>query len=243
MPIHDWTRVPPGLYHHFHQSWCVAIADRLNAGVLPKNHFALVEQRVGRPEADVLAISADRNGSHAPDSGGVAIAEPKAKIVERLVSDEVWYAKRANRIAVHHLGEIVAVIEIVSPGNKHSERALKAFVDKSASLLEGGTHLLIVDLFPPTPRDPAGLHSAIVAGLGETPTQLSADKPLACVSYHCDGDLIAYIEPLAVGDPMPDMPLFLSLRGHVVVPLAATYDATWAACPQPIRDLVAPPAA
>lgn len=240
MPIHEWTRVPPGLYHHFHQTWCVAIADRLNAGVLPKDYFALLEREIDVHEADVPVLM-DRNGSLTRERGRVA--EPRTRIVQRFALDEVWYAKRANRIAVHHLGEVVAVIEIVSPGNKHSERALKAFVDKSASLLESGTHLLIVDLFPPTPRDPAGLHSAIVAGLGESPTQLSADKPLACVSYHCDGDLIAYIEPLAVGDPMPDMPLFLSLRGHIVVPLAATYDATWAACPSSIRDLVAPPAA
>ena len=25
MPIHDWTRVPSGLSHHFHQDWSIEI--------------------------------------------------------------------------------------------------------------------------------------------------------------------------------------------------------------------------
>jgi hypothetical protein len=25
MPIHDWTRVDAGIFHHFHQQWIVAI--------------------------------------------------------------------------------------------------------------------------------------------------------------------------------------------------------------------------
>ncbi|MGL6096079.1 MAG: hypothetical protein ACRC7O_09820, partial [Fimbriiglobus sp.] len=41
-----------------------------------------------------------------------------------------------------------------------------------------------------------------------------------------------------VGDPMPDMPLFLTPDEWVPVPLEATYEATWAVCPEPIRELV-----
>jgi hypothetical protein len=43
MPIHDWTRVYAGIFHDFHQRWCVRIQDRLNAGVLPPDHYALLE--------------------------------------------------------------------------------------------------------------------------------------------------------------------------------------------------------
>ena len=56
MPLHDWTRVPAGLFHHFHQSWSIRIADALNAGMLPQGAVALVEQRSGRREAEVLTI-------------------------------------------------------------------------------------------------------------------------------------------------------------------------------------------
>jgi hypothetical protein len=44
MPIHDWIRVPPGLFHHFHQEWSIEIARELNRGLLPTGFSALVEQ-------------------------------------------------------------------------------------------------------------------------------------------------------------------------------------------------------
>lgn len=42
MPIQDWTRVPAGLFHHFHQDWSVEIVRALNRGILPKGVAALV---------------------------------------------------------------------------------------------------------------------------------------------------------------------------------------------------------
>ena len=58
MPLHDWTRVPSGLFHDFHQSWSIRIKDALNTGRLPRGTIALVEQRSGPREPDVLAIEA-----------------------------------------------------------------------------------------------------------------------------------------------------------------------------------------
>lgn len=48
MPIHDWTRVPAGLFHHFQQSWSIRIADALNAGILPPG-LAPPTRRHGTP--------------------------------------------------------------------------------------------------------------------------------------------------------------------------------------------------
>ena len=56
MSIHDWTRVPAGLFHHFHQDWSIEIARALNRGRLPAGLSALVEQRAGLREPDLLAI-------------------------------------------------------------------------------------------------------------------------------------------------------------------------------------------
>jgi hypothetical protein len=36
MPIHDWTRVDAGIFHHFHQRWIGVITDVLNQRLLPK---------------------------------------------------------------------------------------------------------------------------------------------------------------------------------------------------------------
>ncbi len=61
MPIHDWSQIPPALFHDFHQSWSIRIKDALNAGRLPRGIAALVEQRSGPKESDVLAV--ERHGS------------------------------------------------------------------------------------------------------------------------------------------------------------------------------------
>ena len=44
MPIHDWTRVEAGIFHHFHHRWITSISDTLNAGMLPAEYYALAEQ-------------------------------------------------------------------------------------------------------------------------------------------------------------------------------------------------------
>ena len=49
MPVHDWSRVGAGIFHHFHQRWMAAFSDCLNDGRLPPDHYALAEQ-VDGPE-------------------------------------------------------------------------------------------------------------------------------------------------------------------------------------------------
>jgi hypothetical protein len=45
-----------------------------------------------------------------------------------------------------------------------------------------------------------------------------------------------FVEPVAVGDVLPDMPLFLEPEFYVPVPLEATYQSTWEGVPQFWRD-------
>jgi hypothetical protein len=101
MPIHDWSKVPAGLFHDFHQSWSIRIKDALNAGRLPKGVAALVEQRAGPKEPDVLAIESKRGaGWETASNGGVATIErPITRIVQR--NTRSIYADRANRIVTH----------------------------------------------------------------------------------------------------------------------------------------------
>jgi hypothetical protein len=154
-------------------------------------------------------------------------------------------AMRGNRVVIRHrLGEIVCVIEIVSPGNKAGRSALRAFVEKSVEFLRHGVHLLVIDLFPPTPRDPQGIHKAIWDVFDEDePFELPPDKPLTLAAYVA-GDLVAgiettaYVEPIGVGDSLPDMPAYLDRSVYVPVPLEATYQTTWSSCPADMRELV-----
>src|SRR6202044_2257622 len=102
----DWSRVPAGLFHDFHQSWSIRIKDGLNAGRLPRGVVALLEQRSGPRESDVLAVEsrAKTPRSEFGSAGGVATMEPPVtRFVSRTTKE--FYATRANRIVIkHHLG-------------------------------------------------------------------------------------------------------------------------------------------
>lgn len=244
MPVHDWTRVDAGLFHAFHQSWTISICNALNAGVLPPNYFALPEQRIRSPIPDVLTLElSPRSQESSDDSGGlgVAIAPPRARVTRRIEAKR--YALKANRITVRHRhGKVIAVLEIVSPGNKATQAAFRAFVEKSSDLIEQGVHLLVVDLFPPGPRDPHGVHKAIWDEFEEEDFELSPDKPLVLASYDADeDDQTAYVETVGVGDELPDMPIFLRPQHYVPVPLEATYQTTWNVFPAALKGLLEAP--
>jgi hypothetical protein len=50
----------------------------------------------------------------------------------------------------------------------------------------------------------------------------------------------AFIEPVAVGDPLPDMPLFLDDDFYVNVPLEETYRAAFEVQPKRWRRVLEP---
>src|SRR5437868_1802425 len=150
MPIHDWTRVDAGLFHDFHQSWTVTLRNALNTGSLPSEYFALVEQNIRGPIPDVLTLRlspAPEKTSNGTVALAVEAAPPRTRLIRRTEVDR--YTEKANRITVRHRhGEIVAVIEVMSPGNKGSQADLRALVEKSADLIRQRIHQLIIDLFP-----------------------------------------------------------------------------------------------
>jgi hypothetical protein len=239
MPIHDWSRVPSGLFHAFHQAWSIRIMSALNSGILPKGMSALVEQRANGWEPDVLAI--EERGKRRPkfeDDGGLLTLEPPAtRMVFR--TDEEVYADKANRIVVkHQLGRTLAIIEIVSPGNKDSRVRIGDFVEKAAEFIRNGVHLLVVDLFPPTARDPLGIHQLIWNELTDEAFEFPAGKDRILASYEAGREKVAYVEPVAVGDDLPNMPLFLAVGKHIKVPLESTYQLAWTDCSEGLREVV-----
>ena len=156
-----------------------------------------------------------------------------------MTADVDRYAHKANRIVVRHeLGKVLAVIEIVSPGNKHSAHAIRSFVEKTAGLLFDGINLLVIDPLPPGPRDPQGIHALIWSEITEHSFELPSDRPLTVVSYQTEPIKTAYVEPIAVGMALPTMPLFLEDEFYVDLPLELAYQETWNALPQPLRQLV-----
>jgi hypothetical protein len=240
MPIHDWTRVDANLFHHFHQMWTMTICNALNGGLLPKGYSALVEQHAAGVVPDVLALQRrSRPNRPVEPTGGAVITATPPKMRHVIRAQREISAARGNRITIRHpLGRVVCVIEIVSPGNKGSRSALRSFVEKTVDFLKHGVHLLVIDLFPPSVRDPQGIHKAIWDEIDDQPFELTADKPLTLAAYVADVPKTAYVQPVGVGDLLPDMPAYLDPDSWIPVPLEATYQATWASCPEDMREAV-----
>lgn len=155
-------------------------------------------------------------------------------------SDLEFYRRKQNSVTIHHVSgdRIVAIVEVVSPGNKSSRRALRSFVEKAAELLDRRIHLLVLDLHPPGARDPRGIHGAIWEELTGKEFDPPPGKPFTLVAYESALTVRAYIEPLQVGDALNDMPLFLEPGAHVPVPLERTYSAAFAAVPRRWRRVL-----
>jgi hypothetical protein len=246
MPVHDWTRVDAGIFHAFHHSWIEEIARALNGGILPPEYYALPEQHAAGFGPDVLTLQEkpDDNSDKppVPGTGRLALAAPK--LPPTAETDIAFYRSKQSSIAVRHASgdDIVAMVEIVSPGNKASRKPLRAFVDKAVSLLEQQIHLQILDLLPPGRRDPNGIHGKIWEEIAGQDYVGPADKPLTLVAYESDVRIRAYVVRVAVSEPLSDMPLFLAAQKAVDIPLEATYQAAVAAVPRRWRRVLEAPA-
>jgi hypothetical protein len=216
----------------------------LNAGLLPPDYYALAEQIAGGLGPDVLTLEsvraeparADDDETRTGSGGGnsVALTAVPPKVRFTATAEPETYARRRSRIAIRHStgDQVVAMLEIVSPGNKGSRHALRSFVEKAVELLDAGIHLLVVDLFPPGPRDPQGIHGAIWSEIVDDDFQLPAGQPLTLVAYSAGEVKRAFIEPVAAGADLPDMPLFLEPDRYVPVPLEETYQSAFDAVPK-----------
>jgi hypothetical protein len=243
MPIHDWSRVSAGTFHDFHAAWIIEIRNVLNTGTLPPEYYAMAELIAGNIGPDVLTLQVGSPNGEVPTEGtrgktAVAVAPPRVRHVARTEMDE--YVLKQRTLVIRHSSDdrIIALIEVVSPGNKASRHALRSFVEKAAAALYRGYHLLILDLHPPGPRDPQGIHGAIWAEVSDDSYRAPADKPLTLAAYSAGQIKTAYVEPVAVGDKLPDMPLFLEPEEYVPVPLEATYQAAWRGVPQRWRSVL-----
>jgi hypothetical protein len=244
MPIHDWTRVDAGIFHHLHASWIAEIARTLNR-MLPPDVYALAEQIAGRLGPDVLALQVpvgqDWEAGGADDCrGGMALATAPPRVRFRQAAERDPYAAKANVVKLRHRSNhrVVAVIEIVPPGNKSTQHALKAFVSKAREFVDAGVHLLIVDLFPPGPRDPQGLHQLLWDYFGDGDFAAPANEPLTLVSYRAGSGTEAFVETAAVGAELPEMPVFLTPETYISLPLESTYLSAWEAVPAYWRNVV-----
>jgi hypothetical protein len=218
MPLLDHFNPPLNRTHpwrSFHGAWAAAMARLLNAGVLPPGYYAVpLVDRDGPIEIDVAAPS-----TWAPPVPGmvVAIELPAPEGVEV----QVFADDGDPRLA--------AAVELLSPRNKDRPRSRQAFAVKCVGYLQQGSSVVVVDTVTTRRAD---LNAVILSLLGveaaPTPSSLSA------VSYRAIGreeetqQLLLWPASLALGQPLPALPLWIASDFSVPLDLDASYRATCA---------------
>src|SRR5579883_2287290 len=145
MPIHDWTRVDAGIFHDFHHEWVSTISRALNTIPLPPGYYALIEQVARKPEPDFIRLEGPTSSAPVANSsgGGIALAAAPPRVWFRTRTEIDLYATKAKAVVIRHSSnhQVVAMVEIISPGNKNKRHGLRAFVEKAEEVLRAGIHL------------------------------------------------------------------------------------------------------
>ncbi|MFO0928441.1 MAG: DUF4058 family protein [Gemmataceae bacterium] len=224
MPLHDW--VDERGWDSVHPFWLAYLVEWIQPR-LPEGYRAYlggvpaltVAAGEGRPDVGVRQWVADPPAGPAAET---AVLEPDV---------EVRAAVRLDPQPAVHVdlgGRLVAAVEVVSPRNKDRDAAKATYAARYLGYLRLGVHLLLVDVLP-RPRG-FSFADAIAADLGlEVPPLPSpfaaAYRVGEAVPAGDDlGSLVGvWRRPLAVGQPLPPLPLPLSVHWAVVVDLEETY--------------------
>jgi hypothetical protein len=233
MPLLDHFHPPlhgPRRWEGFHHAWATVIAQQLNQGTLPTNYFAEPEISVGPElEVDVATLESTRC-EHADNQSTTARwAPPRPKIAVK-----VDFARLDTyEIRVYQdLGgaDLRAAIELVSPANKDRAGSRRTFAAKCAGYLKHGIGVVIVDIV--TART-ANLHEELFRTLGVKSRRPAwrSSTGLYAVAYRPVPvrkvpRVEAWPELLALGKPLPDLPLWLTLDLYVPLQLEDSYLAT-----------------
>ncbi len=219
MPLHDWNTQEG--WENLHSYWIVRIADAIWPR-LPDEYRVYI----GSYSLAGLALASRPDVAVARDPAPTAAPGPSDFVSEP--DDTVAVADLAPQRAVYvqRRGMVVAAIELVSPGNKDRPAARADYLAKFAGYVRAGIHLLLVDLHP-QPYD-FSFADAVAADLA-LPGQPAVPAPSA-TTYRVNGPsptggsyVSVWRRPLAVGSPLPSLPLPLSASLAVTVDLEETY--------------------
>jgi hypothetical protein len=229
MPLLDHFHAPVSLTHEweaFHARWAVALTDALNEMLPADRYLAEPLVTVGtRIEADVAELErparagVDGNG----ETGGVAVQTWSPPAVTRMVPITFPGAIEAQVFQISGGKQLVGVIELVSPANKDRAEHRRACAVKTAAYLHRGIGVIVVDIV--TSRR-GRMHNEVLDLIGQENTADLAD--IYTVAYrpvHREeaNQLDIWERSLALGEPMPVLPLALRGADCVPVDLEATY--------------------
>jgi hypothetical protein len=235
MPLRDHFRAPldnVASWEEFHGGWPMVIVQQLRRK-LPAGYVAAPHVHAGSfVEIDVAAYDKG-NGTSSFATGGSegsaatavwAPAAPSVAVETELPAYDEYevriYDARRNR-------RLVAAIEIVSPSNKDRPESRNAFIAKCAALIQKGVAVSIVDLV--TVRQ-FNLYADLMAFIGHCDPTLGAEPPplyaASCRWVRREGRAIleTWSHVLAIGQPLPTLPLWLTDVQVVPLDLERSYE-------------------
>jgi Protein of unknown function (DUF4058) len=218
-------------WESFHARWAAAIADVLNDELLPTEYFAEVQVHVGsRVEVDVGTFADESAGVEHAQTSGIATATLAARPWAPPAPAMTMPAVFPDSVEVLVFGieagpTLVAAIELVSPGNKDRKEHRRAFAAKCSSYLQQGIGLMLIDIV--TNRQ-ANLHNELVYLLDAGEQCLLPLEPLYATAYRPvrredAAEIEVWPATLAVGRPLPLLPLPLDKAIFMPLDLGATY--------------------
>jgi hypothetical protein len=233
MPLMDHFHPPLHPQRHwesFHIAWAGAMADLLNERLLPEGYFAEEQIHHGaRVEIDVATFEESAAAAGPRRDGGTQTLPTSAWSPPAPAMTLPGSFPASFEVLVFQSeggANLVAAIELVSPGNKDRLAERRAFAAKCASYLIQGIGLIIIDVV--TSRR-ANLHDELVR-LMEYGDQylLSPATDLYAVAYQPlrrdqVDQIAAWPVPLALGQALPVQPLALNAELRLPVDLEATY--------------------
>lgn len=235
MPLRDHFRPPLESllpWEGFHATWPVMIVARLRR-LLPRRYLVLPRVHSGSSaEIDVATFHGEGGTPGATgngNAGGVATAvwappRPTLTVITDLPAQDVnevrVYDEKSGR-------RLVAAVEIVSPANKDRPEHRQAFVSKCVGLLQELVSVVVVDVV--TTRG-ANLYGELLEAIGQSDPILSRESPspyaAACRSTKAEKKwlLETWAYPLAIGRPLPKVPLWVADDFAVPLELEESYE-------------------
>jgi hypothetical protein len=230
MPLLDHFNPPLSRTHpwrSFHGAWAAAIARLLNQGVLPPGYYAVpLLDRDGPVEIDVAALR--EQDSSGPAGGAAQTWAPPAPALSAAIELPATDPVEVQVFADDGDPRLTAAIELLSPRNKDRPGAREAFAVKCVGYLQQGSSVVVVDTVTTRRAD---LHAAILSLL-KVDAGVAAPAGLSAVSYRAVGleeetqQLQLWPEPLALGQPLPTLPLWIASDFSVPLNLETSYQAT-----------------
>jgi hypothetical protein len=224
MPLRDHFHAPVNNKHRWdavHGQWPGEIVRTL-FDLLPAGFVA--EPQVYHPAPFEVDVSMIEEDDRPPEIGPPEIGAGSRETVPADLSQLDEYEVRVYD--VDRLRTLVAAIEIVSPANKDRSDAREQFVNKVAALLRQDVCVAIADIV--TTRH-ANLYTELFARLGRNDPALAEPPLLYAVTLRARKPpkqrslLDAWFFPLAVGQPLATIPLWLGPDLRIDLPLNPSY--------------------